>query len=153
MGVFATGKRALAISDRSGMAFPYEEMVKEWNGSLVHYSEFEPKQPQIRRRRNQADAIALQNPRVQHYQQPQLMSSINPTFAPNDSTVVASGGITVVIANLDLPGDFAFRTQEFKITRHGDTETLYSMVPEDPSLQNRRRELISTIGKATVSIT
>ena len=79
--------------------------------------------------------------------------SINPTFAPNDSTVVASGGITVGIANLDLPGDFAFRTQEFKITRHGDTETLYSMVPEDPSLQNRRRELISTIGKATVSIT
>ena len=40
-------KRSQAISDRSGMAFPYTEMVKEWNGSLVHYSEFEPKHPQI----------------------------------------------------------------------------------------------------------
>tara|TARA_B100000029_G_scaffold454640_1_gene481277 strand:- start:163 stop:624 length:462 start_codon:yes stop_codon:yes gene_type:complete len=152
MGRFASGKRSLAISDRSGMAFPYDEMVKEWNGSLVHYSEFETKQPQIRRKRVTADAIALQNPRVQKYQQPQLMSSLNPTFAPNDSTVVASGGATVCIANLDLPGDFAFRTQEFKITRDGVTETIYSMVPEDPSLQNRRRELIPTVGKVTVSI-
>ena len=28
-----------AISDRSGMEFPYKEMVKEWNGSFVHKSE------------------------------------------------------------------------------------------------------------------
>jgi hypothetical protein len=48
MGVFARGKQALAISDRSGLRFPYTEMVREWNGSLVHYSEFEPKQPQLR---------------------------------------------------------------------------------------------------------
>jgi len=40
MAKWATGKRSQAISDRSGMAFPYTEMVKEWNGSLVHYSEF-----------------------------------------------------------------------------------------------------------------
>ena len=32
MGRYASGKRALAISDRSGMAFPYSEMVREWNG-------------------------------------------------------------------------------------------------------------------------
>ena len=61
MAKWATGKRSQAISDRSGMAFPYTEMVKEWNGSLVHYSEFEPKHPQIRRRHITADAIALQN--------------------------------------------------------------------------------------------
>jgi hypothetical protein len=47
MGVFARGKRALSISDRSGLRFPYTEMVREWNGSLVHYSEYEPKQPQL----------------------------------------------------------------------------------------------------------
>ena len=41
MGRYASGKYALAISDRSGMVFPYSEMVREWNGSLVHYSEFE----------------------------------------------------------------------------------------------------------------
>ena len=59
MAKYATGKRSQSISDRSGMAFPYTEMVKEWNGSLVHYSEFEPKHPQIRRKHTTADAIAL----------------------------------------------------------------------------------------------
>ena len=42
---YARGKRSKAISDRSGQAFPYTEMVKEWNGSLVHISEFEAKHP------------------------------------------------------------------------------------------------------------
>ncbi len=32
----ARGKYAKAISDRSGMEFPYNEMVREWNGYLVH---------------------------------------------------------------------------------------------------------------------
>ena len=43
---YARGKYAKFISDRSGMAFPYKEMVVEWNGSRVHKSEFEPKTPQ-----------------------------------------------------------------------------------------------------------
>jgi hypothetical protein len=47
MTTFASGKHALAISDRSGLAFPYLEMVREWNGAWVHFSEFEPKQPQL----------------------------------------------------------------------------------------------------------
>ena len=47
MTKYATGKYAKAISDRSGLEFPYREMVREWNGSLVHVSEFEPKQPQL----------------------------------------------------------------------------------------------------------
>ena len=47
MGKYAAGKYAKAISDRSGLEFPYNEMVREWNGSLVHMSEFEPKQPQL----------------------------------------------------------------------------------------------------------
>ena len=42
MAKFAGGKYALAISDRSGMQFPYLEMVKEWTGAWVHISEFEP---------------------------------------------------------------------------------------------------------------
>jgi hypothetical protein len=37
MGKYAAGKYAYAISDRSGLRFPYDEMVREWNGSLVHY--------------------------------------------------------------------------------------------------------------------
>ena len=47
MSNFATGRKAKAISDRSGLEFPYIEMVKEWNGSLVHISEFEAKHPQL----------------------------------------------------------------------------------------------------------
>ena len=60
---YAKGKYAQAISDRSGMAFPYNEMVKEWSGSFVHKSEFEAKHPQIRRKHIKADAIALANAR------------------------------------------------------------------------------------------
>jgi len=60
---YARGKYAKAISDRSGMAFPYREMVTEWNGSFVHKSEFEAKHPQIRRKHIKSDAVALANAR------------------------------------------------------------------------------------------
>ena len=36
MAKYATGKYAKAISDRSGMEFPYIEMVREWNGSISY---------------------------------------------------------------------------------------------------------------------
>ncbi len=64
MPVFAKGKKSLAISDRSGMQFPYLEMVKEWNGSFVHFSEYEAKQPQLELRSKGGDAQALQSPRA-----------------------------------------------------------------------------------------
>ena len=64
MSNFAIGKKAKAISDRSGMAFPYQEMVKEWNGSLVHISEFEAKHPQIERKDHKVDAQALRDART-----------------------------------------------------------------------------------------
>jgi hypothetical protein len=63
MGNFAKGNRSLAISDRSGMQFPYNEMVREWNGSIVHSSEFEAKQPQLNPPYHKADAVALQRAR------------------------------------------------------------------------------------------
>ena len=77
---FARGKYAKAISDRSGMAFPYTEMVKEWNGSLVHYSEFEPKHPQLDPKKKSADAEALKDasPQVKLYGSDQLYNgSVN----------------------------------------------------------------------------
>ena len=64
-GGYASGKHALAISDRSGLRFPYSEMVREWNGSLVHYSEFEAKQPQLEPKPVGSDPQALFNPRPQ----------------------------------------------------------------------------------------
>jgi len=146
MSNFATGRKAKAISDRSGMAFPYNEMVKEWNGSLVHYSEFEAKSPQIRRRHFTADAIALQNTRPQKFQQPK-------TVAANDTTLANSGGITVGVVNLSLPGDFAFITAQPGATLTTSGVVISTMKPADPSLQNRRRKLIATLGNVTVSIT
>ena len=131
MAKYATGKYAKAISDRSGMEFKYTEMVKEWNGSLVHISEFEPKQPQIRRRRTSADAIALQDVRPMKFQQPTNVSGVQ----------ADSGGGSVGIANLTLPGDFAFSTQGTS-----------AMKPANPSLQNRRRQLNALIGRVTVTV-
>ena len=63
MARFAKGRRALAISDRSGAAFPYNEMVKEWNGAFVHNSEFEAKQPQLEPHPVGADPQGLMNAR------------------------------------------------------------------------------------------
>ena len=65
MAKFAKGKHALAISDRSGLAFPWREMVTEWNGAFVHYSEFERKQPQLEPRPFVADPQGLQKARPQ----------------------------------------------------------------------------------------
>jgi len=146
MAKWATGKRSQAISDRSGMAFPYNEMVKEWNGSLVHYSEFEPKSPQIRRRHFTADAIALQNTRPQKFQQP-----IQPFTS--DVTVTSSGGTMVGVADLTLPGMFAFNTIQPGATLTTKGVVISTMAPADPSLQNRRRKLTLTTGEITVSIT
>ena len=61
MGKFSKGRYALMISDRSGAAFPYREMVQEWNGAWVHNSEYEPKQPQVSPRPHGADPQALQH--------------------------------------------------------------------------------------------
>ena len=64
MAKYATGKHAKAISDRSGLEFPYREMVREWNVSFVHVSEFEPKQPQLEPKPQSADGIALRHVRT-----------------------------------------------------------------------------------------
>jgi len=145
MAKYANGNRSLAISDRSGQAFPYGEMVTEWNGSFVHISEYEPKHPQIRRKKVTADAIALQKVRPQRFQQPR-------TVALNDNTLADSGGITVGVANLTLPGNFAFETFDTTVTSNGITTSQQSMQPRDPSLQNRRREASTIVGSVTVSI-
>ncbi|OUX53552.1 MAG: hypothetical protein CBE47_02780 [Pelagibacteraceae bacterium TMED287] len=143
MAKYARGKYSLSISDRSGQAFPYLEMVKEWTGALVHISEYEPKQPQLDPPYHRADAIALRNPRPQRFQQPKDRSGV---FAD-------SGGITVGVANLSLPGQFAFRVPTVNFTGNGITTPGNTMIPENGSLQNRRRNLIVSQGNVEVSIT
>ena len=97
MGVFARGKQSLAISDRSGMRFPYTEMVREWNGSLVHYSEYEPKQPQLQPKPVGSDPQALQNPRVQAEATAQLILLENNPF----EVIIYSGDTYVNVYSLD----------------------------------------------------
>ena len=91
MSNLAKGKYAQFISDRSGLAFPYSEMVIEWNGSIVHVSEFEAKHPQLDPKPTTADGQGLRNARPQ-------------TFT------VASGGGGGIVVNLTLPAPFSFST-------------------------------------------
>jgi len=129
---WARGSRSQAISDRSGQAFPYREMVKEWTGALVHISEYEPKHPQLDPPYHKADPVALKNTRSQDFQQPTVVNG----------AVASTGGQGMMTANLTLPGQFAFITQGTSL-----------MIPADPALQNRRRELDAQLGTVTVSIT
>jgi len=57
---YAKGKFALFISDRSGLQFPYTEMVTEWTGARVHTSEYEPKAPQLMPHEHSPDPQALE---------------------------------------------------------------------------------------------
>ena len=70
MSSYSTGKNALAISDRSGLAFPYREMVTEWNGSRVHFTEFEPKHPQLISRVHSGDRVSLRHARPDRTEPP-----------------------------------------------------------------------------------
>jgi hypothetical protein len=97
MGKYASGKHALAISDRSGMVFPYTEMVREWNGSLVHTSEYEPKQPQLSPKPVGSDAQALFNPRPQPAAKTSLILLDNNPF----TTIIYSGTTYVNIFSED----------------------------------------------------
>ena len=123
MSKFATGKYAKAISDRSGMQFPYQEMVKEWNGSLVHVSEFEAKQPQLEPKPSAADGIALQQVRIARtepattvsipdngFETYQAGSGVINVYSPGhgltDSTIYVFRGSPTVGGNYANPSDF-----------------------------------------------
>ena len=95
MANYATGKYAKAISDRSGMEFPYKEMVREWNGAFVHVSEFEPKQPQLEPKPMNGDSISLRNVRPGRTEPAVAAMLGNNPF----STTSGSGTVTVTEIN------------------------------------------------------
>ena len=103
MSRYATGKYAKAISDRSGMEFPYREMVREWNGAFVHFTEFEPKQPQLEPKPNGADGVALLNTRTDRNEPPTAI------LLPKDPFTVTNGSATLTVSLLNHTlevGDF-----------------------------------------------
>ena len=73
------------------MAFPYSEMVREWNGFLVHTSEYEPKQPQLEPKPVGSDPQALYNPSPQPASKASLI-----LLDSNPFTTVKYGGATYV---------------------------------------------------------
>ena len=91
MAKYATGKYAKAISDRSGMEFPYKEMVREWNGSFVHISEFEPKQPQLEPKPMNGDSISLRNVR------PDRTETAVPKILPLNPFTTTDGSTTITV--------------------------------------------------------
>ena len=133
MAKYASGRFAKRISDRSGLAFPYNEMVKEWNGSTVHKSEFEPKHPQLDPRYHPTDPQSLQNAK------PQIISAtvdlgIN-MFARNIFGVVQQ---TISQFNpIPAPGAF-------------ETVIVNTMQPEQT---NKEVKMNSFVGNVEVNIT
>ena len=91
MAKFATGKYAKAISDRSGMEFPYSGRVREWNGSLVHISEYESKQPQLEPKPMNGDSISLRNVR------PDRSEPATPRLLPLNAFTATNGSGTVSV--------------------------------------------------------
>ena len=120
----STGKYAKAISDRSGMAFPYNEMVKEWNGSFVHRSEFEEKHPQLKTTKHRPDCQALKDAR--------------PPVKLNPSDQLENGIINTLMSSLGVTN------ADVKIT---STFTLANATPLATALT-----LTASLGSESVSV-
>ena len=89
MTTYSTGKKSWAISDRSGQRFPYQEMVQEWNGSFVHISEYEPKQPQLEPKIPGNDPQGLQNARPDRVEPAVLVElAYNPFYSVAGSSTI-----------------------------------------------------------------
>ena len=83
---FARGKYAKAISDRSGLEFPYNEMVKEWNGSFVHRSEYEARHPQDEARHHTVEGFGLR-----HARPARTEKTVVGILGPNPFETIAAG--------------------------------------------------------------
>ena len=150
MGKYSSGRFALRISDRSGMAFPYTEMVQEWNRSWVHTSEFEPKQPQLDPKNHPTDFTALEHAR------PQIA----------DATVYVGNDAVRSNVNIVAEGDYndvgdgtavnSFQTLEEAVTLYYANGVSYasvhrSMMPLGLQQPQRTTGLLSRTGNVTVS--
>ena len=132
MPKYASGRFAKRISDRAGMAFPYNQSVKEWTGSTVHTSEFEPKHPQLDPKYHPSDPQSLQNAK------PQTISA------------TVDLGINLVARNI-----FGVVTQSISqfnpIPAPGAFETVIVNTMQ-PETQNKDIKMQSSVGSPTVVI-
>jgi hypothetical protein len=96
--VLSRGKYAQAISDISGLAFPYREMVTQWNGLFVHNSEVDPKHPQLEPKPTQADGQGLPKARPARVEPPVLI-----LLNPNPFQTVIYNGDTYINVFSQIP--------------------------------------------------
>ena len=98
MAKFASGKNALAISDRSGQQYPYRMMKREWNGLLVGPDEYDPKQPQLGPFRSIMDPQALKNARPDRVEPLKVFVGVSTVPNPTPVLLIANslvGEVTV----------------------------------------------------------
>ena len=164
MSNFSKGKHAQFISDRSGMAFPYKEMVKEWNGSRVHTSEFEPKQPQLQPKPHGADPQGLPMAKPDRTEPAtENMLPGNPFNITSGSTTITvtepshgrSTSDTVVFRNVDgSPGGLAFTVFEnssgFSITVTGTNNYTFTL-GSTPTVTENSGGMFVTAGPVTLT--
>ena len=164
MSNFSKGKHAQFISDRSGMAFPYKEMVKEWNGSRVHTSEFDPKQSQLQPKPHGADPQGLPMAKPDRTEPAtENMLSGNPFNITSGSTTITvtelshgrTTGNTVVFRNVDgSPGGLAYTVFEnssgFSITVTG-TDNYTFTLGSTPTVTERAGGMFVTAGPVTLT--
>jgi hypothetical protein len=164
MSNLSRGKYAQAISDRSGQAFPYQEMVTEWNGAFVHYSEFEPKHPQLEPRRFTADGQGLPKARPARVEPatPNLLQSNPFTLTSGSETVSVyeprhgrTTGDIVVFRNVDgSPGGVAYsvfeNTNGFSITVT-DTNNYTFLLGATPTRTEKGGGITVTAGPVTLT--
>ena len=164
MSNFAKGKHAKFISDRSGLEFPYSEMVKEWNGSRVHTSEFEPKQPQLQPKPHGADPQGLPMAKPDRTEPAtENMLPANPFNITSGSTTIIvtepshgrSTSDTVVFRNVDgSPGGLAFTVFEnssgFSITVTGTNNYTFTL-GSTPTVTENSGGMFVTAGPTTLT--
>ena len=133
---YSSGKFAKRISDRSGMAFPYNEMVQEWNGSWVHISEFEAKHPQLEPLRVVSDPESLQ------YARRQVVNATVPLDNTRNARNIFGVKTQTVSQFNPIPAPGAF-----------ENVTVHTMLPLDNTNdQNKDIEIKSFLGKVEIVI-
>lgn len=127
MGRYVSGRFALRISDRDGMAYPYNEMVQEWTGAWVHISEYEPKSPLLNPTNHPTDAQSLQHAKPQ----------------------IADATIEVGVVGI-APNSFQTLNETTTLS-DGSVVTVKSMMPLNIQQPSKITKMQSFLGNVTVS--
>ena len=160
----ASGKFSKFISDRSGMEFPYKEMVTEWNGAKVHISEFEPKHPQLEPKPHTADPQGLRmarpdrtEPQTDPLLQPEpfIITSGSSTINVYEPSHGRTTGNVVAFRNVDgSPGGLSYTLFEnsdgFSITVTGTDNYTFNL-GSTPTVSGRFGGMTVTAGPVTLT--